>query len=274
MKLLRYLAEGEERWGIESADTVQALTPSGNGESAALSLLRGDAGGLTPSGPVTRAAELRRLPPIASGATLYCIGLNYKAHVDETGRDLPPQPSVFTRTPASVVGAGEPIVRPRVSQAFDFEGELAMVIGRPGRYLREAEALQHVAGYTVFMDGSLRDYQKHSVTAGKNFWRSGACGPAIVLASAVPDPEALKLTTRLNDEIVQQSTTDLLIYSLARIVSYLSEVSELRTGEIIATGTPAGVGARRSPPLWMKAGDRISVEISSVGRLDNSVIDD
>jgi len=214
------------------------------------------------------------LPPLPDASKILCIGLNYKSHVAETGRDLPPQPSVFLRTHASVVGQGATMVRPKASTNFDFEGELAVVIGRRGRHVPEADALAHIAGYTCFNDGSLRDFQKHSVTAGKNFDRSGACGPWIVTADEIPDPTALTLCTRLNGSEVQRSTTDLLIYTIPRIVSYLSSFMALEPGDLIATGTPAGVGARRTPPLWMKAGDVIEVEISGIGTLRNPVADE
>lgn len=214
------------------------------------------------------------LPPLLPEASVYCIGLNYKSHVEETARDLPPQPSVFVRVHGSIVGNGQAMVRPIASSHFDYEGELAVVIGRPARHVAEDQAWSHVAGLTCFNDGSVRDFQKHSVTAGKNFEASGACGPFIVTLDEVADHEMLALTTRLNGEVVQQSNTGLLIYSIPRIISYLSSVVQLRTGDVIATGTPAGVGARRTPPLWMKDGDRVEVEIEGVGRLSNPIVDE
>jgi 2-keto-4-pentenoate hydratase/2-oxohepta-3-ene-1,7-dioic acid hydratase in catechol pathway len=207
-------------------------------------------------------------------ANVYCIGLNYKSHVEETARDLPAQPSVFVRVQSSLVGHGQDLVRPHVSGNFDFEGELALVIGKPGRHISEADALSHVAGLTCFNDGSIRDFQKHSVTAGKNFEHSGSCGPFIVTLDAIPDPSKMTLTTRLNGQVVQESSTDMLIYSLPKIISYISSFTRLETGDVIATGTPAGVGARRNPPLWMKAGDRIEVEIGGLGSLTNGIVDE
>lgn len=212
------------------------------------------------------------LAPLAPGARIFCVGLNYKTHVAETGRDQPAQPSVFLRTPESLVAPDAALQRPTASNHFDFEGELAVVIGEPARSIDETRALDIVAGYTCFNDGSIRDYQQHSVTAGKNFEASGAVGPWIVTADELPDPTALTLVTRLNGVEVQRSGTDMLIYSIPGIIAYLSRVTSLRPGDIIATGTPAGVGARRSPPLWMKPGDVIEVEISGIGILRNPVV--
>jgi 2-keto-4-pentenoate hydratase/2-oxohepta-3-ene-1,7-dioic acid hydratase in catechol pathway len=249
------------------------LAVDGGGEAEALAVLRGArvaAAGST----LFDVADARMLPPLVAGATIFCIGLNYRSHVEEVGRDLPPQPSVFLRTHDSVVGDGANLIRPHVSSAFDFEGELALVIGLPGRYIPEERAMAHVAGYTCFMDGSLRDFQKHSVTAGKNFWRTGACGPEVVACDEIGRPDRIGLRTRLNGEVVQDASTELLIYSIPQIVAYLSTITELRTGDIVATGTPSGVGARRTPPLWMKAGDRLEVEIDGVGVLSNHVADE
>ncbi|MFM9982918.1 MAG: fumarylacetoacetate hydrolase family protein, partial [Burkholderiales bacterium] len=221
--------------------------------------------------PDHRLEDVTLMTPLAAGARLFCIGLNYKSHVAETGREMPPQPSVFLRTHESVVAHGEPVRKPPVSDHFDFEGELSVVIGRPASRIAEADALACIGGYTIVNDGSLRDFQKHSVTAGKNFDSSGACGPWIVTADEIPDPTQLTLVTRLNGAEVQRSTTDLLIYSIPRILSYISSFAALKPGDVIATGTPAGVGARRTPPLWMKPGDTIEVDISGVGVLRNPV---
>jgi 2-keto-4-pentenoate hydratase/2-oxohepta-3-ene-1,7-dioic acid hydratase in catechol pathway len=215
--------------------------------------------------------EVTLMTPLAQGARLFCIGLNYKSHVAETGREMPLQPSVFLRTHESVVAHGEPVRKPSVSDHFDFEGELSVVIGRPASRIAEADALACIGGYTIVNDGSLRDFQKHSVTAGNNFDSSGACGPWIVTADEIPDPTQLTLVTRLNGSEVQRSTTDLLIYPIPRILSYISSFARLLPGDVIATGTPAGVGARRTPPLWMKPGDTIEVDITGIGVLRNPV---
>lgn len=215
--------------------------------------------------------QVTLLSPIETVNRMFCVGVNYKSHAEETGRDVSPRPSVFTRGHESIVAPGAPVICPAVSTKFDFEGELAAVIGRTARRVSEQDALGYVAGYSCFMDGSVRDYQKFSVTAGKNFDRSGSYGPWIVTADEIPDPTKLTLTTRLNGNEMQRSGTDLLIYSVPLILSYLSEITTLIPGDMIATGTPAGVGHRRNPQLWMKKGDVIEVKISGIGVLRNTV---
>lgn len=212
------------------------------------------------------------LVPFDPGARLFCIGVNYKSHVDETAREVTPNPSLFTRTQESVVANGVGMERPSISGNFDFEGELGVIVGKKGRYITQDAALEHVGGYTCFNDGSIRDYQKHSTTSGKNFENSGACGPYVVLTDEIPDPTKLTLVTRLNGTEVQRSTTDLLIHTIPRLIEYISEITTLLPGDVIATGTPAGVGHRRDPQLWMKPGDTIEVEITSVGKLCNPIV--
>ena len=216
--------------------------------------------------------EVRLLPPIV-GPRIFCIGVNYRSHREEMGRDASDHPTVFVRFPSSLVGHAEPLVRPHASDRFDYEGELAVVIGRPGRRIPREYALEHVAGYSCFNDGSIRDYQRHTsqFTAGKNFDRSGSFGPWLVTADEIDDPSALTLTTRLNGEVMQHSTTDLLIFDVPEIIAYLSEFTELRPGDIIATGTPGGVGVARDPAVFMRPGDTIEVEISDVGLLCNEI---
>jgi len=191
-----------------------------------------------------------------------------------TGRDIPQAPSMFARLVDTLVGHEGEMIRPTVSACFDFEGELAIVIGRAGRHIRPERALDHVAGYTCFVDGSVRDYQKFSVTSGKNFPATGPLGPWIVTTDEITDPARLMLTTRLNGQEVQKSATDLLIYSVPQIIAFCSEFTPLVPGDVIATGTPEGVGHRRNPPLWMKPGDVLEVEISGIGTLRNRVVDE
>lgn len=209
---------------------------------------------------------------VPDAARIICVGRNYADHVSELGNATPTAPMLFLRTTKSLVGHEQSIVCPKASTQYDFEGELAVVIGRGGRHIAPDKALGHVAGYTCFLDGTLRDFQKHSFTAGKNFDSSGSCGPWLVPVSEIPDPQNLMLTTRLNGQIVQQAPTSTMIFSVAQVISYTSTFTHLEPGDVIATGTPAGVGAGRTPPLWMKPGDRIEVEISNVGVLANTVI--
>ncbi len=213
-------------------------------------------------------------PVIPRPGKILCVGLNYSSHVGEMGRELPTAPSVFSRFDDTLVPSGGNIVRPRASIALDFEGELAVVIGERCRHVPRASALSVVAGYTCFLDGSVRDFQKHSTTAGKNFPATGPLGPWLVTSDVIADPQRLELTTRLNGKVVQHDTTDHMIFDVASIIEYLSTVTWLEPGDIIATGTPDGVGAGRKPPLWMKGGDKVEVEISGIGILSVNVVDE
>jgi 2-keto-4-pentenoate hydratase/2-oxohepta-3-ene-1,7-dioic acid hydratase in catechol pathway len=221
--------------------------------------------------------EIRLLPTISNPAAKFlCIGINYRPHMLEMGRDLPEYPVVFVRFASSFVGHREPLIRPRASQKFDFEGELAVVIGKRARHVPRARALDHVAGFSCLNDGSVRDFQRHSgqFTPGKNFVASGAMGPWIVTRDEISDPAGLSLETRLNGEVVQSESTGELIFGIAELIEYISIWTELMPGDVIATGTPGGVGAGREPPLWMKDGDQIEVEISGIGCLSNPVVDE
>lgn len=218
--------------------------------------------------------DVELLPVIPNPEKILCIGVNYASHAAEVGRDLPPAPSVFSRLHNTLVPAGGDIVRPKASIAFDYEGELAVIIGERCRHVPRGRALSVVAGYTCFIDASVRDFQKHSVTAGKNFPATGPLGPWMVTSDVVTDPQRLELTTRLNGAVVQRDTTDHMIFDLATIIEYLSTVTWLEPGDIIATGTPDGVGLGRTPPLWMKGGDKVEVEISGIGTLSVNVVDE
>jgi 2-keto-4-pentenoate hydratase/2-oxohepta-3-ene-1,7-dioic acid hydratase in catechol pathway len=210
--------------------------------------------------------------PVPDSGKVICIGRNYKGHVAEANAKLPAHPSLFIRMLDSFAPPGGAMVRPRVSEHMDFEGELALVIGTGGRHIAKHDALRHVAGYTCLNDGSIRDIQfEHSLAAGKNFFASGSFGPWMVPAASIPDPSALYLTTRLNGVEVQHTRTDDLIFDIPTIIAYVSAFTPLSPGDVIATGTPEGVGFARKPPLWLKPGDTIEVEITSIGVLKNTV---
>jgi 2-keto-4-pentenoate hydratase/2-oxohepta-3-ene-1,7-dioic acid hydratase in catechol pathway len=212
-------------------------------------------------------------PVIPDPGKIICVGLNYRDHVAETGRTVTEKPALFARFPTSQVGHLRPIIRPRVSEQFDYEGELAVVIGRPGRHIGRADALAHVAGYACYNEGSIRDWQRHTsqFLAGKTFDCSGAFGPWLVTSDEIPDPGKLTLQTRLNGEIVQNTTTDLMIGDVPDLIVYCSTIMTLMPGDVIVTGTPGGVGLKRTPPLFMKPGDTVEVEISGIGVLCNPV---
>ena len=202
---------------------------------------------------------------------ILCVGRNYKDHAKEMGGEVPAHPNLFMRTTQSLVGHQQSVVKPMASEQYDYEGELAVIIGRGGRHITADKALAYVAGYTCFLDGSLRDYQKHSFTAGKNFDSSGACGPWLVPAREISNPQTLALTTRVNGAVMQSASTQDMIFSVASLIAYISVFTHLEPGDVLATGTPAGVGAGRTPPVWLRPGDRIEVEIEGIGTLSNTV---
>ena len=228
-----------------------------------------------PGGAVHDMEAVKLLPPIPNPDKILCIGLNYMSHIKETGRDKPARPAIFTRAPSSLVGHDVPMIRPRASDQFDFEGELAVVIGKAGRDIAAADAMRHVAGYSCFNDGSVRDFQRHTSQfwAGKNFVESGAMGPWLVTSDELTDPAAQTMETRLNGVVVQSTPIADLAFDIPELIAYLSIVIELLPGDIIATGTPSGVGLFREPKLFMKPGDVVEVEISGVGVLSNPVRD-
>lgn len=213
--------------------------------------------------------------PLPNAPRIFCIGRNYKGHLAEINAKLPEQPSLFFRTMASMVACNQPLIRPQASTDFDYEGELALVIGKPAKNVSIEHAMQHIMAYTIVNDGSIRDYQfKHSLTVGKNFEKSGSMGPWITTVDEVGDPSQLEITTTLNGVQVQHSGTDDLIFDIPTIVHYISSFTTLMTGDIIATGTPDGVGFTRTPPLWLKQQDVLEISISRLGTLRHTVINE
>ncbi len=216
------------------------------------------------------------LPLLPNAGKIICIGLNYKDHIAETGRGDSKYPVLFTRWPDTGVGHNQPMIRPKNSTMYDYEGELAVIIGKDARHVSQADALDHVAGYSCYNDGSIRDWQGHTsqFIPGKNFPGTGGFGPWMVTADEIPDPTTLSLKTRLNGEEMQSTTTDLMVFTIPALIEYLSAFTTLRPGDVIATGTPGGVGFKRKPPIFLKPGDIVEVDISSVGILRNSVADE
>lgn len=217
--------------------------------------------------------DITLMEPIPEPHAIFCVGLNYRKHAEETGNRLPEKPILFPRWPASHVAHGQPMIAPKESEMFDFEGELAVIMGRTARRVSEDDALGHVAGYSCYNDGSIRDWQRHTsqFLPGKNFYHSGAFGPWMVTADEIPDPADLHLETRLNGKTVQSEGVNDLIFSVPQLIAYISTMTELRPGDVIVTGTPSGVGLARTPPLWMKPGDTVEVEISKIGVLANPI---
>ena len=213
------------------------------------------------------------LPVLPNPDKILCVGLNYEMHRQETGRAVVENPTIFGRFANSQIGHGTDLIRPRVSHELDFEGELAIIIGKPGRYITRADAFAHVAGYACYNDGSIRDFQRHThqFTPGKNFPGTGAFGPWMMTPDELGELPSLRLQTRVNGQVVQDATFAQMIFDIPRIIEYCSSFTRLEPGDVIATGTPGGVGAKRTPPLWLKPGDVVEVEIDRLGTLRNGV---
>lgn len=224
--------------------------------------------------PDVALSDVSFTPVISDPDKIICVGMNYHDHVAEIGRTVTERPALFARFAGSQVGHLEPMIKPAVSEAFDYEGEMAVVIGKTGRHIKPECALEHVAGYACYNEGSIRDWQRHTsqFLAGKTFAGTGAFGPWLVTTDEIPDPTRLTLETRLNGKRVQHTTTDKLITSISDLIAYCSTILPLLPGDVIVTGTPGGVGLKRTPPLFMKPGDTVEVEISGIGVLRNPVI--
>ena len=213
------------------------------------------------------------LPVIANPGKILCIGLNYEEHRVEAQRDKTENPSVFVRLPESQAGHRQPLLRPHESEKFDYEGEIAVVIGKPGRRIAESHAWQHIAGYACYNDGSVRDWQRHTTqwTPGKNFVATGGFGPWMVTADEIAPGATMTLVTRLNGQEMQRADTGMMIFKIPRLIAYCSAFLPLAPGDVIVTGTPGGVGSRRDPPVWMRDGDTVEVEVDRIGTLVNTI---
>ena len=284
MKLASFVHRGRRGFGLAVGDGLFDLTARLAGRAATLDdVLRqgllGELAGMTRNAQAEiRFADVRFLPPLERPGKILCVGINYASRPGEYQKAEPPKyPSLFLRTPAAQVGHLEPLLRPAESTHFDYEGEIALVIGKGGRRIREADALSHIAAYACFNEGSVRDWMRHgvyNVTAGKNFDGSGSFGPWIATAEEIADPHAMRISTRVNGEVVQDDTTANLIFPFEKLLAYISTFSRLEPGDVIATGTPAGAGAKRNPPRWLGPGDVLEVEVAGVGVLRNPVIDE
>lgn len=275
MKLMSYTLDGRAAWGAVEGGSVVDLSSRAPDLRAALA---------TPGALAAPAAEMPRhaldsvafLPVIPNPDKIFCVGLNYLTHILEGGREVPKLPTIFTRFANSQVGHLQPMVRPRNSVTLDFEAELAVVIGRRGRHVAEADAMAHVAGYACYNDGSVREFQRHTSQwiPGKNFPATGGFGPFLVTPDEAGDIGHASSVCRLNGVEMQRATLDDLVFGVAALIAYCSSFTVLEPGDVIITGTTGGVGAYRTPPVWLKAGDMVEVEIGGVGTLRNPVIDE
>jgi 2-keto-4-pentenoate hydratase/2-oxohepta-3-ene-1,7-dioic acid hydratase in catechol pathway len=282
MKLLSYEHAGQSRFGVVQGEGIIDLVKALGGRYPSFrALLAAQAlGEIAPAiagrAPDLTLTEVRFAPVIPDPGKIWCCGLNYVEHVRETQREVTEQPTFFMRVADSQVGHEQAMLRPGESTQFDFEAEIAVIIGKPGRRIPEDQAGEHIAGYACYNDGSIRDWQRHTSQwiPGKNFWRTGGFGPWMVTADEIPFGSELTLTAHLNGQEMQRATTSMMIHSIARQIAYVSRVAPLQAGDVIVTGTPGGVGARRTPPVWMKAGDVIEIGIDRVGVLRNTIADD
>jgi 2-keto-4-pentenoate hydratase/2-oxohepta-3-ene-1,7-dioic acid hydratase in catechol pathway len=283
MKVMSFHKNGQTALGVVDGKSVIDVSGAAGAPRDMLSLIAAGAGGLAALQKAAPAAA--KLPldsvkpalPIAHPPKFICVGLNYAEHAKEGGHAPPTYPSFFLRVDTSLIPAGAAVVRPKASIQLDYECELTIVIGKRGRHIPEARALEHVFGYTLFNDVSVRDFQRKTSqwTPGKNFDATGPLGPHIVTADELPPgASGLKIMTRVNGETMQSSNTADMIFSTARIVAILSEFMTLESGDLIATGTPSGVAHARKPPAWMKAGDTVEVEVEKIGILKNPIVDE
>lgn len=280
MKFISYLHKGQASYGATSGNgRVIDLSAKFRGRASDLKSLI--AAGLLEeadrwaagAAATIAAAELQLLPVIPNPGKIVCVGLNYGEHVRETNREVTEMPTLFLRVAESQVAHNEDIVLPAESTRLDYEGEIAVVIGRAGRRISKTDAWSHIAGYACYNDGSIRDWQTSTPqwTAGKNFWKTGAFGPWMVPRGEIADDQQLTLVTRLNGQELQRATTDMMIHSIPRQIEFISTFTPLAPGDVIVTGTPGGVGARRNPPVWMQPGDVVEVEVDAIGTLRNGI---
>jgi 2-keto-4-pentenoate hydratase/2-oxohepta-3-ene-1,7-dioic acid hydratase in catechol pathway len=281
MKFASFQYEGAATWGlVEGVDvvdvgrTLQSKYPTLRAAIAADAL--GSAAAAAKDAKRLSIDAVTLLPVIPDAGKILCVGLNYETHRKETGRPDSEFPTIFTRYPDSLIAHGAPIVRPHVSTQLDYEGELAVIIGKGGRYIRRDDAMRHVAGYTCHNDATVRDWQRHTsqFTPGKTFPGTGPLGPYFVTPDEIPDLEAATIQTRLNGVVVQSARIGDMIFSIPRLIEYISSFTPLAAGDVIATGTPGGVGVKRTPPLFMKPGDSVEIDILGVGLLVNGIADE
>ena len=281
MKIGSYIYKGKTSYGVEVQDGIFDLGSRIGDKYPNLQILirsfaLAEANKLSSGkSPDFSQEDIIFLPLMPDNINIYCAGINYLDHIQETGRTRPEKPTLFLKTYQSMVGHLENLVCPSASEQYDFEGELAVIIGKPGKNIAKDNWEDYIAGYTILMDGSVRDFQKVSVDQGKNFYHSSSVGPWRGTRDECPnDFSELKLTTRLNSEVMQSSDAGKLCFDVPELISYYSKIVHFQPGDIIATGTPGGVGSRRSPPIWMKNGDQIEVEISGLGTFSNTILDE
>ncbi len=276
MRFISFESNGRKSWGrVEGDEIVDLGAAAGAPVDLKSAIAAGQLDGESDA-PRLKRASVQLLPVIPNPSKILCVGHNYESHRVETGRDKTSHPSIFTRFADTLVGADDPIIRPKASSDLDFEAELAVVIGKGGRNIPEAQAMEHVAGYACFNDASLRDWQWHTrqFIPGKNFPGTAPFGPELVTPDEIADLDQVEVKSILNGTVMQSATLDHMLFTIPTIIAYVSMFTPLSPGDVIATGTPGGVGAKRTPPVWMKAGDTIEVQISGVGSISSRIVDE
>ena len=281
MKLVSFTAQGNSGFGAISGDKIMDLTGRVNGAKTLKQLIENDAINEARAYADSNQADINTsevtfLPVIPDPEKIICVGLNYHEHVNETGRTIEENPCIFLRYPDSQIGHNEPIIRPKVSDNLDYEAEMAIIMGGGGRHIDPENALDHIVGYSCYNEGTIRDWQRHTrqFGMGKNFMHTGAFGPWMVTADEIPDHTKLNIAMRLNGKVMQSASLSQLIFDVPTLISYISKALPWKPGDVLVTGTPGGVGFKRSPPVYMKPGDVAEVEISMIGTLTNSIADE
>lgn len=280
MRLSSFMIDGDAKYGIVTDAGVIDLTRYVGKRYQDLKAIIADGAidrvaAHSESPPHYDFSEVRWLPVIPNPGKIVCIGVNYEDHRAETANVKVSYPAMFLRTLESQTGHGSAIVRPLESHTLDYEAEIALIIGTEGRRIQRDQAWDYIAGYSCYNDGSVREFQRHTTqyTAGKNFPSTGAFGPWMVTTDEIPPDTVLTLTCHLNGELMQKATADQMIFGIPAIIEYVSTVTRLQPGDVVVTGTPGGVGARKSPPVWMKPGDTVTVSVDRIGVLENTIAD-
>ena len=281
MKFVSFLQNNQAKFGISDGKNITDLTGKINGSNTLKELISDKA--------IQKAKEYAKknpgnisiekieyLPVIPNPGKIICVGLNYSEHVKETGRTVEQNPVIFLRVPESQTAHKQPIQRPKVSTSLDYECEMAVIMGEGGKHIKTEDALKHIVGYSCYNECTVREWQQHTrqFGMGKNFEKTGSFGPYMVLAENIPDYTKLKIQTRLNGKVMQDAKLSQLIFDIPTLISYVSKAVPRRAGDVLVTGTPGGVGFKRKPPIFMKEGDQVEVEISEIGILSNIIKDE
>ena len=281
MKFVSFLLKGEAKFGISDGKNIIDLTDKILGARTLKELIEKKAISeakkyASENDKNININEIEFLPLIPNPGKIICVGLNYSEHVKETGKTVEENPVVFLRVSKSQTAHNQYIQRPKVSTKLDFEGEMAVIMAEAGKHIKSNEAMNHIVGYSCYNESTVRDFQKHTsqFTMGKNFEKTGSFGPHMVLAEDIPDYTKLKIQTRLNGKVMQDANLNQLIFDIPTLISYISKALPWNAGDVLVTGTPGGVGFKRNPPVFMKDGDKVEVEISDIGVLSNIIKDE